>query len=62
MAYDFIYEICKHISCHKCLTLFVVCDVIILDYWINVHIRKAVCILLSFDSVYMHVFADDNTA
>ena len=36
--------------------------VIILDYRTNVHIRKAVYILLSFDSVYMHVFADDNTA
>ena len=41
---------------------FFVSVVIILDYRINVPIRKAVCILLSFDSVYMHVFGDDNTA
>ena len=35
---------------------FFVSDVITLDYRINLHIRKAVCILLSFDSVYICMY------
>ena len=44
------------------MIFFVIDVVIILDYRMHVHIRKAVCITLSFDSVYMQVLADDNTA